>query len=142
MAARRSSNNPIIQVLVVLFLIVSCACMRGAGIMPPLEDGGYNQWSVLNTEFLTLRTNNGQDVRQWRIVARFTPEEAAAGLRPLDISATIDNVQIPFTFEEDDQIFESVTSFALSQGSHRFQLAPTENPSQPFPTLIVTFEAP
>lgn len=110
--------------------------------MPPVEDDTYRQWKVLNAGFLMVRTRSGEKQLQWQIIARFEPESAGSGLKPLDMSAVIDGVPVPFTFEEEGQIFESVTPFNLSPGAHRFELTPTINSSQPFPTLSVDFEAP
>jgi hypothetical protein len=110
--------------------------------MPPVEDNGYSQWKVLKTGFHMVRTSFGLDQWQWQMNARFIPEQANQGLKPLDITAAVDGVQIPFTFEEDDQIFESVISFTLSPGAHKFELTPSEHSSQPFPALMIDFEAP
>ena len=110
--------------------------------MPPINDNNYSQWKVLNTGFLMVRTNAGEIQWQWHIIARFIPEQAGSVLKPLDISATVDGVQVPFTFEEDGQIFECVTSSTLSPGMHKFELTPKEDSSQTFPTLMVDIEAP
>jgi hypothetical protein len=110
--------------------------------MPPVKDNGYSQWKVLNTGFLMVRTNSGQTQWQWQIIARFIPEQTDNGLKMLDIIAAVDGVPVPFTFEEDGQIFESVTSFTLSPGAHKFELTPSTHSSQPFPALMVDFEAP
>lgn len=110
--------------------------------MPPVEDNGYSQWKVLSTGFLMVRTNSGQTQWQWQVIARFIPEQAGNGLKPLDISVAIDGVPVPFTFEEEGQIFESVTSSTLNPGAHKFELTPSENSSQSFPTLTIDFEAP
>lgn len=110
--------------------------------MPPVEDSGYRQWEVLSTGFLMVRTNSGEKQWQWHIIARFSPEDAGTGLRPLDMSATVDGAPVPFTFEEKGQIFESATSPDLSPGIHSFKLSPSGSSSQPFPTLTVDFEAP
>jgi hypothetical protein len=79
---------------------------------------------------------------QWQIVARYNPEPDGSGLKMLDIAAAVDGVQIPFTFEEEGQIFESVTSSHMEPGIHRFELKPSPVPSQSFPALLVEFEAP
>lgn len=110
--------------------------------MPPIKDTGYSQWKILNTGFLMVRTNAGQTQWQWQIIARFIPEQVDHGLKPLDILAAFDGVQVPFTFEEEGQIFESVTTSTLSPGSHKFELTLSEKSSQRFPTLTVDFEAP
>ena len=110
--------------------------------MPPVKDNGYSQWKVLNTGFLQVQTSFGLSQWQWQINARFIPEQEGQGLKPLDITAAVDGEQVPFTFEEDGQTFECVISFALSPGAHKFELTPSEHSSQPFPVLMVDFEAP
>jgi hypothetical protein len=144
MAARHSRRIFILCILLLTAALVSCVKLRGPGIMPPIKDSdsAYSQWKVLNTGFLMVRTNSGQIQWQWQIIARFIPEGGSSGLKPLDIHAAVDGVQVPFTFEEEGQIFECVTSFTLSPGSHKFELKPSEDSSQPFPTLMVDFEAP
>ena len=89
-----------------------------------------------------VKANAGTTRWQWQIVARFNPEQADSGLKMLDIMAAVDSFQTPFTFEEDGQIFECVTSSALEPGVHRFELKPSSVTSQKFPTLSVEFEAP
>jgi len=142
MAERHSRRIFILCVLVLTAALVSCVKVRGPGIMPPVNENNYSQWKVLNTGFQMVRTNSGEIQWQWQIIARFIPEQADKGLKPLDISAAVDGVQVPFTFEEDGQIFEYVTPFALSPGMHSFELTPLEDSSQSFPTLMVDFEAP
>ena len=122
--------------------LVSCIKVMAPGIMPPVQDNTYSQWKVLNTGFLMVRTNSGPTQWQWQIIARFVPDQADHGLKPFDILAAVDGVQVPFTFEEEGQIFESVSSFTLSPGEHKFELTPSEHSPQPFPTLMVDFEAP
>ena len=122
--------------------MAACVKVRGPGIMPPVEDSGYRQWEVLSAGFLMVRTNSGEKQWQWHIIARFSPEDGGRPLRPLDMSAAVDGFPVPFTFEEQGQIFESATSPGLSPGTHRFELAPTGNSPQPFPTLTVDLEAP
>lgn len=141
MAAHRS-RTIIICALLLTAAMVSCVKVRGPGIMPPLNESGYSQWQILNTGFLMVRTNSGQNQWQWQIIARFIPDQSGMGLKPLDIIALVDGVAVPFTFEEEGQIFESVTISTLSPGNHRFELTPSESPSQPFPSLAVDFEAP
>ena len=142
MAARHSRLNFILCVLLLTTALVSCVKVRAPGIMPPVKDNGYSQWKVLNTGFLMVRTNSGQTQWQWQIIARFIPEQTDNGLNPLDIIAAVDGVPVPFTFEEEGQIFESVTTFTLSPGAHKFELTPSTHSSQPFPALMVDFEAP
>ncbi len=140
MAVRHSRLIFIFCVLLLTAVLVSCVKVRGPGIMPPVKDDDYSQWKVLNTGFLMVRTNSGET--QWQIIARFKPEQTGHSLKPLDIIAAVDGMQVPFTFEEEGQIFESMTSFYLSPGAHKFVLNPSENSSQSFPTLMVDFEAP
>ena len=142
MAARHP--RPIFTLCALVLIAALVSCMRGTapGIMPPVQDNTYSQWKVLNTEFLMVRKNSGPPQWQWQIIARFVPEQADHRLNPLDILAAVDGVQVPFTFEEEGQIFESVTSFTLSPGEHKFVLTPSEHSSRPFPTLMIVFEAP
>jgi len=142
MAARHPRAIFILFSVLLAAALVSCVKVRGPGIMPPVNDNGYSQWNVINTGFLMVRTNSGQTKWQWQVIARFIPEQGGIGLKPLDISATVDSLPVPFTFEEEGQVFESVTTSGLSPGIHRFELAPAENPSQVFPTLTIEFEAP
>jgi len=142
MAARHSRCILIFCVLLLIAASVSCVKLSGSGIMSPIEDSGYSQWKVLDTGFQMVRTNSGEIQWQWQIIARFLSEQANSDLKPLDISAAIDGVQVPFTFEEDGQIFECVTSFTLGPGIHKFELRPLEDSHQLFPTLMVDFEAP
>ena len=142
MAVRHSRLNLILCVLLLTAALVSCVKVRSPGIMPPVTDNGYSEWKVVSTGFLMVRTNSGQTQWRWQIIARFIPEQADSGLNPLDILAAIDGMLVPFTFEEDGQIFESVTTFTLSPGNHKFELTPSEHSSQPFPALMVDFEAP
>ncbi len=142
MGVRHSRLIIIPWVLLLTVVLVSCVKVRGPGIMPPIKDTGYSQWKVLNTGFLMVRTNSGQTQWQWQIIARFIPEQTGDGLNPLDILAAVDGVPVPFTFEKEGQIFESMTSLTLSSGAHKFQLTPSEHSSQLFPTLMVDFEAP
>jgi hypothetical protein len=142
MAARHSRLNLILCVLLLTTALVSCVKVSGPGIMPPVTDNGYSEWKVVSTGFLMVRTNSGQTQWQWQIIARFIPEQVDSGLKMLDILAAVDGAPVPFTFEEDGQIFESVTPFTLSPGSHKFELTPSDHSSQPFPALMVEFEAP
>jgi len=142
MAARHSRFISFLCFLLLTAALVSCVKVRGPGIMPPVKDNAQSEWKVLDTGFIMVRTNSGQIQWQWQIIARFMSEQADSGLKPLDISAAVDGVQVPFTFEAEDQVFESVTSSTLSPGSHKFELTPSESASQPFPTLMVDFEAP
>ncbi len=142
MAVRHSIFIFWLCVFLAAFSTAGCVKVRSPGIMPPVEDTGYLQWDVLSTGFLMVRTNSGEKQWQWHIIARFRAENTSWSLKPLDISATVDGAQVPFTFEERGQIFESATSPDLSPGKHRFQLGPSESASQPFPTLTVDFEAP
>ena len=142
MAVRHSRLNLILCVLLLTAALVSCVKVRSPGIMPPITDNGYSEWKVVSTGFLMVRTNSGPTQWRWQIIARFIPEQADSGLNPLDILAAIDGMLVPFTFEEDSQIFESVTTFTLSPGNHKFELTPSEHSSQPFPALMVDFEAP
>jgi len=132
----------ILCALLLIAVLGSCAEMRGPGIVPHLEDSGLSEWNVLNTGFLMVRTNSDKNKWKWQIIARYIPEALGQGLKPLDITAAIDGVQVPFTFEEDSQIFECMNSFHLNPGKHTFELIPSENSSRPFPTLMVEFEAP
>ena len=142
MAARHP--RLIFSLCALLLIAAQLSCMRGTapGIMPPVQDNTYSQWNVLNTEFLMVRKKSGPPQWQWQIIARFVPEQADHRLNPLDILAAVDGMQVPFTFEEEGQIFESVTSFTLSPGEHKFILTPSEHSPQLFPTLMVVFEAP
>ena len=110
--------------------------------MPSVTDEDFSQWSVVNTGFLMVRTNSGPTQWQWQIIARFIPDKTSIGLKMLDIQADVDGVSVPFTFDEESQLFESVTSTTLSPGSHRFELTPSENPSRSLPTLTIDFEMP
>ena len=142
MAARHPRLICALGAILVTAALWSCVKVTTPGIMPPVQDNTYSQWKVLNTEFLMVRKNSGPPQWRWQIIARFVPEQAEHRLNPLDILAAVDEVQVPFTFEEEGQIFESVTSFPLSPGEHKFLLAPSEHSPQPFPTLMVVFEAP
>jgi hypothetical protein len=142
MAARHPRLIIALGALLVTAALWSCMNVTAPGIMPPVQDNTYSQWKVLNTEFLMVRKNSGPPQWQWQIIARFVPEKADNRLNPLDILAVVDEVQVPFTFEEEGQIFESVTSFPLSSGEHKFLLTPSEHSIQLFPTLMVVFEAP
>ncbi|MDF1526419.1 MAG: hypothetical protein RRA15_13100 [bacterium] len=142
MAARHRRLLFALGALLVSGALWSCLNVAAPGIMPPIQDNIFSQWKVLNTEFLMIRKNAGPPQWQWQIIARFVPDQADQGLNPLDILATVDEVPVPFTFEEEGQIFESVTSFPLSPGEHKFLLTPSEHSLQPFPALMVVFEAP
>ena len=128
--------------LLVSAMLWSCMNVTASGIMPPVQDDTSSQWKVLSTEFLMVRKNSGPPQWQWQIIARFEPDQADQRLDPLDILAAVDEVPVPFTFEEEGQNFESVTSFPLSPGEHKFLLTPSEHSLQPFPALMVVFEAP
>lgn len=142
MAERHPRIIFILCALLITAALVSCVNVRGPGIMPPVTDDSFSQWNVVSSGFLMVRTNSGSTQWQWQIIARFIPDKAENGLKMLDILAGVDGVPVPFTFDEESQIFESVTSTTLSPGSHRFELTPSENPSRPLPTLTIDFEAP
>jgi hypothetical protein len=114
----------------------------GSGLILLERDEGYGQWEVLETGFKKLRDSSGQAGWQWRILAQFKPEQSLEGLSPLDITAAIDGVTVPFTFEKDSQLFECVTVSQLTHGSHEFTLSASANPSRSFPALTVPFEIP
>lgn len=128
--------------LLLIAALVSCMNVTTPGIMPPVQESTYSEWKVLDSGFLMVRTNSGPPQWQWQIIARFVPQQADLRLKPFDILAAVDGVPVPFTFEEEGQIFESVTSVTLSSGEHKFKLTPSEHSPQPFPTLMVDFEAP
>jgi len=142
MAVRHPRLIIILCSLLLTASLLSCMNVAAPGIMPPVEDKDYSQWKVLHTGFLMVKTNSGPNQWQWQIIARFVPAQSDHDLKPFDILAMIDGVQVPFTFEEEGQIFESVSSFNLSPGDHRFELIPSEHSPQLFPTLMVEFEAP
>jgi len=142
MAVRRSRLIFILSTLLVSIALLSCVKVRGPGIMPPVRDDGYGQWEVLSSGFDMVRADSGQAQWKWQIIARFIPEEGSGGIGPLDLTAQVDGVQVPFTFEEKGQLFESVTTHALAPGSHWFELAPSDDSSLHFPILTVDFQAP
>ena len=142
MSAQCSPVLLILFVALLCFVQISCVRTMGSGLIPLERDEGYGQWEVLNTGFKMIRNSSGQTRWQWQIMARFKPEQSEQGLNPLDIAAAVDGTGVPFTFEKDGQLFESVTTSPLTPGSHEFELTPSKDSLRGFPVLTVHFEAP
>lgn len=107
--------------------------------MVPIEDTRYGELEVLSSGFHMVKKNLEQSRWPWQIVTRFRPVKTDNGLEPLDIPADVDGFQVPFTFEEEDKIFESVI-IALSTGLHSFETFLLKNISRVFQTLTIEFE--
>lgn len=133
------------SVLIFLLLtgpMVSCVAVRGPGIMPPVNENGYNQWEVVSSGFMKVATNTDETRNHWQVIARFIPLPDSDGLNPQDMVATMDGVAVPFTFDEASQTFKSMTLTSPGSGRHRLEITPSDNASHPFPTLTVYIENP
>ena len=142
MALRHSHRISVLVILVLCAMLSSCLKSAGPGLIIPEMDDGSGQWEVLSTGFSMVKAESGTTRCLWQIVARFNPEKEEGQLKMVDIMAAVDGVPVLFTFEEKGQIFKCVVASTLEPGAHSFELKPSEDPSRPFPTLVVEFEAP
>jgi len=110
--------------------------------MPQVSDTSNGQWEVLDKTSSEVGGKSGQVMRQWRISARYVPEQSDAGLVPHDISATMDGAPVSFTFDPHTQVFESTPPPQPDSGVHRFVIKPSKEPSQFFPILTLDLEKP
>lgn len=137
----------IISTFALFFLVlvaaqISCTELRGPGIMPQVSDNDFGPWKVVEKKLSEVDGGSGQVMWQWRITARYIPEQGDAGLVPLDISATMDGTPVPFTFDAHTQLFESTLPPQPGSGVHRFVIMPSKESSRPFSTLTLDLEKP
>lgn len=138
----RSIFPSVLIFLLLTGLMVSCVKLRGPGIMPPVNEDGYNQWEVVSSGFMKVATYTDGNRSHWQVIARFIPASDIDGLNSQDLVAAMDGVAVPFTFDEASQIFKSITAISSGTGRHRLEITPSDNASYPFPSLTVYIETP
>lgn len=131
--------DKIFLTFLILFLtVIAASCMKihGPGIMPVIEDHTGGEWVVVREITNPARKDTGEQRLQWKLTLQYVPGEDDIRITSADINATFDGNSIPFTFEEEDQIFMTeVTSVFGPSLVHFFTLNPAQDSTFLFPSF-------
>jgi len=128
-------------ILPTIILASSCVKVRGPGIMPFIEEDAFGEWIVLTENYSPARSGSDEGSYQWNITLQYLAGEGDHRITAPDIRVFFDGDQLPFTFNEADQILETGISAAFGSSlKHLLIIKPAEGCKFSFSSFNLAFD--